>query len=100
MGAAAYRRGSRLIARQIAADFGLPGEAEHRSRPRPAAWGSKAQEKALARARSILVSSLRLGRELTLDVLAGTVQMVTGVGEATARAAAQAALSERGHHVR
>lgn len=94
MGAAAYNRGSRAISRQIAADFGLREPEEHRPSPRPAGWGDKAKAKALARARSILASSLRLGRVLDLEMLAGTVQMATRVGAAAALEAARRAMDE------
>lgn len=98
MGAAAYNRGSRAIARQICMESGCRGCvrcSEPASRPRPPTWGEKALARAIDRARRILRGCDRYGwPRPSAEVLAAAVQERERVGAATARAAADAALAE------
>lgn len=94
MGAAAYNRGSRLIARQADEALGIRPAAEHKPTPRPDTWGDKAKARALERARRILRGGRRYGRETSEEILAGAVAMVARVSLQTATEAARAALAE------
>lgn len=94
MGAAAYNRGSRLIARQADEALGIRPPAEHKPTPRTETWGDKAKVRALERARRILRGCRRYGRETSEEILAGAVEMVARVSLQTATEAARAALAE------
>jgi hypothetical protein len=93
VGIAAYNRGSASIARGIRQEAGTWQE-PLTPKPRPATWGSATAERALTRARSILASNRRLGRELDEEILAGAVQQRERCSDATALAAALQALGE------
>lgn len=99
MGAAAYNRGSLNISRQFCEENGCRGCVrcrEHVSTPRPASWGDKARTRAMERARRLIASGAKAGlRPLTVDMLAAILQDRERVGEATARAVAEEAITER-----
>jgi hypothetical protein len=70
---------------------------EYKPTPRPADWGAKADERAKATARSILVSAREYGLvDPTVEVLAASVRDRARVGGATATRAAEAAINEHG----
>jgi len=98
MGAAAYNRGSLNISRQFCEEGGCRGCVrcrEHVPIPRPASWGDKARARAMDRARRLIASGAKAGlRPLTVDMLAGILQERERVGEATAKAVAEEALSD------
>jgi len=97
VGKAAYDRGSRLIRRQIAQEYGTsPPPEDYRPTPRPESWGSKAAARARAKADGIIRGALRYGRPVpSLEVLAGATAMSAGVGTKTAERAAREALEAR-----
>jgi len=96
MGKAAYDRGSRLIRRQIAQDFGTaPPPEDYVPTPRPAGWGGKAARRARDAARRAVSGAKRYGRPVpSVEVLAGVVRESARVGEQTAIDAARAVLEE------
>ncbi len=97
MGIAAYNRGSLGISRQLCEQYGCRGCVrcrEYKPSPRPASWGEKAQSRAIARARRIVIGCDRYGLPRpSADVLIAAVQERERVGKETARVAADAALA-------
>lgn len=99
MGIAAYNRGSRCIARGIQMDYGTWREPV-KPRPRPAGWGDKIKARALDHAERMLATNRRLVAELgadawkpiTLEILAGAVEMRVRCSLATATEAARLAM--------
>lgn len=90
MGIAAYNRGSRVLSERI---YGPPRPLPS-PQPRPADWGEKTRAKAEARARSILASGRRYGRNDSAEILAGAVRLRVRCTEETAMAAALKAIEE------
>jgi hypothetical protein len=98
VGAAAYNRGSRLHSRQICADGGCRGCGacrDYKPTPRPPGWGSKAFDRAIAKADRVIKCCMKAGRPL-LDVegLATLLVERERVGGDTARKAAEIALAK------
>jgi hypothetical protein len=97
MGVAAYNRGSLVISRQFCEEGGCRGCVRCRKiipTPRPASWGDKARTRAANRAQRLIASGAKAGlRPLTIDMLTAILQQCERVGEATARAVAEAALA-------
>ena len=103
MGVAAYWRGSRAISEQFAREAYAAGRSPFnpdavpaKPKPRPAEWGSKAQLRALERARGILRGCRKYGLDVDPDILAGAVMDRANVSEKTAIEAATRALAEEG----
>lgn len=98
MGIAAYNRGSLAVSRQLCMESGCRGCvrcSERKPAPRPPTWGEKALARAIDRARRIVRGCDRYGwPRPSADVLAAAVQERERVGAATARAAADLALTE------
>jgi hypothetical protein len=99
MGHAAYMRGSRVISAQFCRDRGCPGCVRCRPEgpkptPRPPGWGDKARQRADEHALRMVASAERYGLPRpTVDALALAVQNSARVSDATAQAAATAALA-------
>lgn len=92
MGIAAYNRGSRRISEDLAREAGTWRDPP-RPQPRPEGWGDKAMAQAVERARRILLSNRRYGREIDVETLTACVVDRARVGQDTARLAAEAALA-------
>ena len=99
MGIAAYNRGTASIARGIQMDYGTWREPA-KATPRPAGWGDKTKARALDHAERMLRTNRKLVAQLgpeawkpiTLEVLAGAVEMRTRCSLATATEAARLAM--------
>lgn len=91
MGIAAYNRGSRVLSERI---YGLRERPLPTPKPRPAEWGEKTRAAAEERARSILASGRRYGRNDSAEILAGAVRLRVRCTEETAMAAALKAIEE------
>lgn len=97
MGIAAYNRGSLAMSREFCIAGGCRGCvrcSEHKPTPRPVGWGDKARTKAAERARRLIASGAKYGLQpLTVDMLTAILQDRERIGESTARAVAEEALS-------
>jgi hypothetical protein len=91
MGAAAYRRGSIALSREIAIEQGTYRE-PCKPQPRPSDWGTKALARATDRARRIIAANAKFARVVSLETLIACVIDRERVGEETATAAARAAM--------